>query len=317
VKEGIVKKQRAEIIDLEAAKNFLQGQGFEVMDMKQTWRCVHGVVQKEGVVSFFKMGSTAGISDQTQNEVGFNTAINGEIVKRGLTNFITPNIKGTGKYGDLFYYIADYYDGPLLLDSNQDLPDLGFEGNLEQVADINMSLLDMPKLDLPRDKEFSDKSEEDCANKMIEIYSTFAKQIEEPGMDKLAEILKEFAGNFKFALNHMDFTPWHLIKNDNNSRWVLIDSEHSSNNDPKYYDVAYFYHRLYTSKGGADAARKYLDLIKERLGGAEKIEEFKRSIRPILAARIIGGYWDDKSGGESNYQIRDQLKEEFLSGKTV
>ena len=308
--------RKAEHIDLEASKNFLQSKGFKVEDLKQTWRCVHGVVQKDGIASFFKMGSTAGICDRIRNEVSFNTGLNEEISKRGITNFVTPNIGDTGKYGDLFYYIADYYPGPLLLNSSQDKPDAEFEGNLEQVVDINMSLLEMPKLDLPRDQEFSGKSEEDCANRMIEIYSTFAKQVEELGMDELVEVLEEFRNNFKFGLNHGDFTPWHLIKNDIKSRWVLIDSEHASNNDPKFYDIAYFYHRLYTSSHGADGARRYLDLIKARLGGAEKIEEFKRSIRPILAARIIGGYWDAKTAGESDYRIHNQLKQEFLSGKT-
>ena len=307
----------AAIIDLDAARNFLRGEGFEVVDMKQTWRCVHGVVQKDGVASFFKMGSSAGISDRIRNEVGFNTGLNEEIAKRGITNFVTPNIGGTGKYGDLFYYVADYYPGELLLNSNQDAPGLEFDGKLAQVADINMSLLGMPKLDLPRDQEFSGMNEENCANKMIETYSAFATQVEDLGMEKLVAVLKEFRNNFNFGLNHGDFTPWHLIKNDNNSRWVLIDSEHASNNDPKYYDIAYFYHRLYTSAHGADAARKYLDLIKERLGGPEKIEEFWRSIRPILAARIIGGYWDAKTGGATNYLIHDQLKQEFLSGTTL
>jgi len=54
----------------------------------------------------------------------------------------------------------------------------------------------LPKLDLPRDQEFVGKTEKDCANKLIEVYATFAEQVKELGMDELVTILKEFETNF-------------------------------------------------------------------------------------------------------------------------
>lgn len=306
--------RKAEVVELDAATNFFTGQGFEVVKIGQTWRNVHGLLKKNDELSFLKMGSTAAIGDRVRNETEFNTHMNKKISESGIKSFSTPNIKGTGEFGDLFYYEADYYPGPLLLDAEKGVPDAEFESKLGQVGDINMFLLDVPNLDLSRDQEFAGVSKEERITKYIVTYAQFAEQVQEFGMDELVSHVKDFEKTFEYGFNHCDFTPWHLIKD--GEKLILIDGEHASNFNPKYFDIAYFYHRLYTRPQGADSARKYLDLVRQKLG-AEKIEKFNTAIKPILAARIIGGYWDTKTAGETDFSIHDQLKQEFLSEKVA
>ncbi len=62
---------------------------------------------------------------------------------------------------------------------------------------------------------------------------------------------------FTPALQHGDLTPWHVFRN--KTGLVLIDCEHSSDDWPRYYDIANFYSALNTRFNLPDLANKMVN----------------------------------------------------------
>jgi len=113
------------------------------------------------------------------------------------------------------------------------------------------------------------------------------------------------------APQHGDFVPWHIfITNEN--KLFLIDGEHSRIAGFKFYDIAYFYHRVYTKLKRPDIANKFLEEF-------NNIYQFSKADKEclglILAQRVIGGYFDSSKCGEKNVCLHDELKRKILEGK--
>jgi hypothetical protein len=61
-------------------------------------------------------------------------------------------------------------------------------------------------------------------------------------------------------------------------------------------------------------AKSYLSKFRDQLSVEEK-NKFDLSVRPILATRIIGGFWDTKTDGQEDIACHNKLKEDFLKNK--
>ena len=116
--------------------------------------------------------------------------------------------------------------------------------------------------------------------------------------------------NFIPKLNHGDFVPWHFIQG--KERIALIDAEHASCYLPKYYDVSYFYERLYARGRSPELAKEYLRKIKDAIPSVDR-QNFDSELKPVLASRIIIGVRDlvvlDNMTDVSSY---DNLRADLL-----
>jgi hypothetical protein len=115
------------------------------------------------------------------------------------------------------------------------------------------------------------------------------------------------------ALAHGDFTPWHVFVT-SNSKLVLTDGEWANSCLPKYYDLAYCYHRMCTCIGAFDLARSLVNKYRKLLNKNELVN-FDKLFKPILAERILGGFWDlatKVNTAEGEKKNHKQLQSLFL-----
>jgi hypothetical protein len=290
-------------IDLEKVKLFFEHQGFIVHKLHQEWRNVYGKLEKNQKNMFLKLASTPDIGHRTKNEAGFNKQIK-PLVKGVWT---VPEFYSEGQYGDLYYFLSEYFDYPLLLERKV-VPDKNLIEKLPEVVEINNFLIAQKNLPMVRDDEFESITIKERIKRYHVKWQEFYEGVEEFDLKNIREELKNIEQTFEPALNHCDFVPWHIM---DGKPLVLFDAEHASNFNPKYYDVAYFFHRLYTMSKGQEAAKIYINIFRNNLG--DKKNNFDVAIRPILAARIIGGFWDAKRDGQTDFSLHEQIREEFLS----
>jgi len=296
-------------LDLQKVTAYFEKLGYEVKNISQKWRNVHALIQKKETKYFLKLASTEGISSRLINEIAFNEQLNIELEKRTMDSFLAPKIIDKGNYEKLSYYIAEYLSYPLLWDKQTRAGEL--PNKIKEVAKLNLNLLAIDSLKLPRDEEFTSVSLNDRVNRYFSKWNDFYSDVKEFDLAETMETLKEITKTFKPALNHCDFTPWHLLNAEN--KLILVDSEHASNYNPKYYDVVHFFHRMYTTGGSESIAKQYINTFRNELPDVATKNEFDQMMRPILAARIIGGFWDTKAEGRNNYDLHIKLKKEFLT----
>lgn len=145
---------------------------------------------------------------------------------------------------------------------------------------------------------------------LLQRIFSWADQVPERDLSRLKRYLEEgFKKDIPLGVNHGDFVPWHMIRQAD-GRFALIDGEHGSAQTPRYYDIAYFYHRVYTKLENPNLAEAYLSEIVRRL--PEKESGMFREFFPLLlASRIIGGFFDAKHD-RTDFQYHDRLLEKFL-----
>jgi hypothetical protein len=296
-------------LDLVAVEKYFVDLGYIVFDLHQLWRHVHGKLQKSGQTYFLKLASTLDIGIRTKNEVAWNQQLGEKIKTAGVDYFTVPQVYETGEYEGKFYFISSYYGGNLLVDNNPfDISSL--EVWLDKVVLINLFLLFLPVNDfnLPRDNE------DILAGEKIERFhkkvETWCNDVREYDLEVLLLEIKKLDENCTISVNHSDFVPWHMIIE--NDKFVLIDGEHGTAKSLKYYDVCYFYHRLYTAARAPQLAKLYLSKIVKALSVDEQ-DNFLSLMRPVLASRIIGGFWDEKTAGRTDVKYHQMLKQDFLS----
>ncbi|MFO0417607.1 MAG: phosphotransferase, partial [Pseudomonadota bacterium] len=108
-------------------------------------------------------------------------------------------------------------------------------------------------------------------------------------LEELRTLVDPLRDSYEPHISHGDFVPWHVIIDD--ERRILIDGEHGWSGRPRYYDLAYFYHRLATSAASPELARLFLAEFRDELPDLERAQ-FNDRFVPILAARSIAGFCD-------------------------
>jgi len=298
--------RRAEVLDLSQIAKYFQNKGYKVLTLEQIWRHATGLLEKDSQKFFLKMASTEDIGERTENEVSWNCQIYDALKKAGIDNFNVPQIFQTGRFEGRFFYLSSYHEGPLL-----SLPSYirHLERWLDHIVEINLFLLSLENITFKKD-EYTKPIPERWEAYFKKIQS-WQEAVSEHPLEDILRAVEQLKETFRPAINHGDFTPKHMIAE--GPKLILIDAEHASSKSPKYYDICYFYHRLYTSFNQPALAKRYLRTIWEKLPRQEK-EVFEISIRPLIAARIIGGFWDAKNGGAKDFHFHYQLKEDFQKG---
>lgn len=295
---------KAEKINLEEVKDFFKNQGFEVIFLDQLRRHVHGKLRKNKKNFFLKLSSTGKIGIKTENENFWNKNISHLL--KDLDSIKIPHIYETGKLEDRFYYLSEFCEGDLL--ATKIPPNLkNLKKWLDKIVELNIILLQSKNIKLKKDENINEK---EVSNNYVNDIKQRYEDVKEYGLKEFFEEVELLKNNFIPKINHGDFVPWHFIEDKNTI--TLIDAEHASSYLPKYYDVCYFYERLYARGESPELAKEYLRKIKNSLPEKEK-NNFDKELRPVLASRIIIGIRDlvilDNITDVSLY---DKLKEDFL-----
>ena len=297
--------RKSETANKTEIKNYFLKKGFNVLNIKQLWRHIHGKLEKNNKIFFFKMSSTPGIGERTQNEVSWNKQICELIKKFNIDYFNVPKIYDYGHYQEKFYYLSSYYSGQFLSQKNPfNIKNLSKW--IDKIVKTNLFFLSLKNIKFYRDKD---------SKNLIEKWDDYFKknnnryeEIKENQLENVINEVKNLKNTYTAGVNHGDFVPWHMIQD--TGKFTLIDGEHASSQTPRYYDICYFYHRVYTSANAPKFAKYYLSKIRQSIPLSEK-NKFDISIRPILASRIIGGFWDAKTNGLKDLTYHNQLKKDF------
>lgn len=299
-------------INIPQLTNKLEQMGIKAIELTQLWRNVTGKVEYEGRPRFFKMASTEAIGQKIKNEVDWNNFANSEFVESVLK---VPKIIKTGRVDGLFYYLAEFVEGQPLAAKNYGgtgFEILNFAPNIPQVSIFaaelqNYSYLnfsDQSSYQLSEDRSLSSEAQTkilmDKVNSFIQPVSVIGTSLE-----KQVNLVKENIDDWKYCINHADFTPWHVLES-NSGQLYLIDGEHASLK-PDFYDIAYFYHRTFTQAERPDLAEEFLQLTFSKLN-SEKQALFTKQFPSVIASRIIGGYFDAVNDKVTDFSFHHQLK---------
>jgi len=300
--------RRSEMLEKEEIGTYFSKKGYEVIELQQIWRHVHGKLKKDNKIFFLKMASTPDIGERTQNETLWNNQIGSLIEKTGVDYFDVPHIYETGEYEGKFYYLSTHHDGAMLASKNP--PSVGnLEEWIDKIIKSNLFFLSLQRQDLNFRRDQDSISSQDKWDEFFQRVQSWYEEVKEHQLQEIFDEVKNLRSTFEPGVNHGDFVPWHMIQE--GEKFILIDGEHASIQSPRYYDVCYFYHRLYTSAQNPDLAKIYLGKFRNQLSEEEK-NKFDLSIRPILATRIIGGFWDAKTDGQEDVAFHNKLREDFL-----
>ncbi len=179
----------------------------------------------------------------------------------------------------------------------------GFEKWLEPIANV---LIEIEKI-----KPF--KENFDIADRLILRVNQWTEEPVKKGLlslddkEKVINLIKENRSKIVVGFSHTDFVPWHMheIKF---PKFALVDYENCKNK-PKYYDLAYFYQRVYTKLNEPELAERFLAFYKKK---AKLPKDFEERFLPVLGQRIIGGFYDNfvlKDGTDikSHYKLLEKI----------
>jgi hypothetical protein len=296
-----------EILDQEQVKQFFEQQGYKVTNLKQPWRHLVGILEKDNQKYFLKMATGEGIAERTKNEAQFNHKVFDLITKNKIDFFTVPEIIKEGHYQKHYYFICLYYYPDPSATKEPPNPK-NLKKWLSQIVEINHFLESLPNLDLPWDQSNPDRAKEYLRKNQL-----FYDETKDPTLKPILDLANSIKDYYKPALNHGDFVPWHLFQN--GKQLILIDSEAGSNLKPKYYDVAYFYRAVYTTLG-PELAKKYLALYLKTISAKEK-QIFKPLFKSLLAIRILGGRYDTIVEKKQLSPFYHQIQKELLEGEII
>lgn len=301
--------RQAEELDKNKITEFFSEKGFKVKQIEQIYRHVHGKLIKDVRVFFFKLASTRDISERNYNEMIWNQDINRILDKEPCDKFCIPKVISCGYFDDdKFYYLSEFFNGPFL--ATKKPPDkLNLKDWIDKIVEVSLYFLNVKdKLQLPRD-EVELKGNLDFSQFFYNQDYKLWRDVKEFNLKPILLEEKYLKFTYEPCINHGDFVPWHMIKC--KGKFVLIDGEQGSCKLPKYFDIAYFYHRVYTGAEAPELAKSYISKLRQNLSCDEK-DKFDRAFRPLIANRIIGGFWHAKNE-KQNMFYHLNLRKEFIN----
>lgn len=297
----MVGEQIEEKLNLEKVGRYLEDLGYKVVGLEQIWRHVTGTVKMENEKLFLKMAGTTEIGKRTENECRWNEKIN-SIWKNKHRSFRVPKIFDEGRYEDKYWFVSEMVFGKPLAEVNK--PASIDEKDLLRAAEIAQDILEITdNCLLPKDKEHL---KEIWKERVVKISAEWSKNIKTE-TKPLLQFIEERKNEVEIGTSQGDFTPWHIRKT-KEKEYFVIDGEAAQIGGLKYYDVAYFYHRVYTKFKRPDLAKIFLDKFKKLNKWTMKNDgEFEL----VLASRIMGGYFDAERDGVTSFELNKELEEKI------
>lgn len=304
----MLEHQKAEPVNLESIRSSFIQKGYEVGDLTQIWRHVTGRVRKDGEDYFLKLASSPQVSPRTENEAAWNNFINAS--GDHYLPMAVPRILETGTEGDLFWYTGEFIAGKVLAVVDQPNETTDLEANLPVIAQTAAAIMVLPTEELlPLDTASEGRSLQDQVMERVEKYS----EPLEKDVSALKTCIKERLHFVESAPQHGDFVPWGMMQSPD-GKLYLIDGEAARIKGVKFYDVAYFYHRVYTKLRRPDIAQRFLQ---EFITVQPLTEEEKENLRLVISLRLIGGYMDALNDTVTSQELQDELQEKLLTDKII
>ena len=293
-------------MNLEEVGRHFENLGYRIQKLEQPWRHVTGQVKFENEKLFLKMASTKEIGERTWNEKCFNENTN-TIWKKYLKTFRIPKVFDEGYFQDKYWFIGEFVFGKLLAEPGQKKASVS-EKDIEVAAKIAKNIIELAEVSLlPKDKEYFKTVWPERLEQKSEEWANGSNR----DTKKLLRFIKERKEDIEIAASHGDFTPWAIMKTKSRN-YYLIDSEAAQMGGLKFYDVAYFYHRVYTKLQRPDLAEQFLKMFKETNKWTEKND---KEFAPVLASRVMGGYFDAERDGVTSTELNLELEAKTLLGK--
>lgn len=268
---------------------------YQVIELRSAPRHVVGVLQKNEQKLFLKLSKSEGISATTKIEYEWNDSFNNYY--KNLKNFRVPRNYEFGYCENFFYIIMEYFEGPLLcpLENSSKLSALDIDNAIELSEIIqNAKIKNLKHNDFIEAKNHR----EFFINKTRSWLESIPLQIvNEYKLNELLKIVEEGYKGLEERPRHGDFTPWHIIRLENNVLG-LIDGEHAISDGVEGYDICYFIQRIFAELKDIKTAKKIFNKLLERNYNPNKL-------KTILAARAIGGYLDESLKPKPDYSYKN------------
>lgn len=298
----------AKKINIFSVELYLNKLGYTSLFLEQQWRHVTGKVKKGSKEYFFKLASSKEIAKRTQNEFYWNKMIN-DLPEENKPPITVPEVYGKGNYKSLFWFLSDYIDGELLVNPRKPSKFSLLEINIPLMAQTVKSIIEanFPRA-LPNDQ--GRKGLSHYKKTYLKRMENYEKLVNTPNSSLLLKFIKSKIKYMQFAPCHGDFAPWHIII-DSNKKLYLVDAEHSHVKGVKFYDFAYFCHRVYTSLKKPEIAKNFTKVFLEIY---KPIKVDYETILLVLAHRNLVGYLDAIADKNIDTGLQDRLTSEILSG---
>lgn len=298
----MTKEVETKKLNLEDIGRYLEDKGYKVQKLEQPWRHVVGTVRYENEKLFLKLASTKEIGERTENEAYWDSRVN-DNWKKFITTFGSPKVFDDGYYKDRYWFIASYVTGKPLAEVGKEVGMT--DDDLLQAAKMAKEIIDLtPKILLPKDERHMKEMWKVGIAEKAREWSKNCKT----DTKKLLQFIEKHAEAADVAVSHGDFVPWHIIKS-KNKKYFLVDAEAALIGGLKFYDVAYFYHRVYTKLQRPDLAKMFLDRFKEIYSWTENDQV---TFEPVLASRIMGGYFDAERDGVTSMELNQEMERDLV-----
>lgn len=282
--------------------------GYKVESVDKPWRHTVAIVSKNGKKYHFKLAQDKEVSTKTRNEVFWNRQIK-EIKLSVNLSFDVPEIVLDGEVDDNYWFLATFVDGqPLASVNNSDTKLL--EGNLTRITKICEEIIKLPLS--PDLLKLTEKYKVNLKEKMLQKMDEWARKTR-ADVSPLISYFEKNCKQIEYAPLHGDFVPWHIFETPD-KKLFLIDAEASNFCGVKFYDVAYFYHRIYTKFKRPDIANEFLQIFSNQFS---MTQEEKKAFMCVLSQRLIGGYMDSESDNITSIKLQDELKEKLLDNSLI
>lgn|GEM_PF-3743696 len=278
--------------DLEVAKRYFGQLHYEVGNLHHHGRHVIGMVRKDTKEYFLKLAQSPAIGQRTANEFAWDRVISALRLPVRI-----PKAYDHGKFADCFWFTAEYFPHAKPLDNGG--------AHLSLMAKTAHQIMQLePGTLLPRDQEVAGQSLVEQANRKVANYLKDIKR----NTTQLQMFMQERLHLLTPAPMHGDFVPEHFLSTQKGI--VLIDAESSQANGFAFYDIAYFYHRVYTKLHQPETAAMFLQEFEKMHPFSENERE---AFRCLLAMRLIGGYLDAQSDGVTSVVLQEMLEKKLLT----
>jgi hypothetical protein len=282
-------------LDLDHIRVFFENKGYILNKLIPQERHICAIVTNPELSSdpfFLKLATSEGIGVFSENEFFWNEATSSKLP--------VPKNYARGYFKkDLFYLITAYLNGKLL---DKKL----VAEKIQEIIDLSERIMSIKIVSLPSDKYTQGRDHrEKFVNKTVSHFEAVPENVRiKNHLGDLLLHVKNNAKSLRCSPRHGDFTPWHMILDEDSIN--LIDGEHAMSQGIEYYDIAYFIQRVYAVWKDVKLAKSiYQKLI---LRGYDK-----NKLKVVLMARSIGGFLDESLAPIPDYSIHEELKEWVLS----
>lgn len=280
-KKGLMSAEKLNPLKVQ---QFFESKGYQVCSVSQHFRNAYGRLRRGRESYFFKLASCSELSLAIQNEIVFAREAKPQFQKT-LPWLLLPTVVEKGSWDNRSFYISNFFTGSPLAQ-----PRVGGTRNLRRflqvMVEVTLSFSDLDVPSLPYDRRWKrlKRPERKFWKEIVAAYRLASVQEVRP-VEDLFRISSEVVENFETQPSHGDFVPWHFLRGADDGL-VLIDTEFASAYRPKFFDVAYLYHRVYTATGRRDLARAFAAEFRSRLPRSNR-KGFDILFRSLVAFRTM------------------------------